>query len=176
MMPLVSETPAASVSVEDGPSSLTVALPIVSALVSASVPAVLSSSVPEEPKLNDVAALVASSRSLSLAPVTARAMLLPVPLLVMVPLISSVPPVAVMLLAPVLKLLLMLALTVPKPVSAPPLVPDDAPSKIPDASVSVPPSSLIVPRLTVCAAPIVRLPVAADLQRLVGVVDGDRSR
>ena len=129
------------------PSSFSVLTPIASALVSDSDPAVLISSVPVVPeKAADVAALAASSNSLSLAPLPiARARVPLTPLFT-----SSVPPVAVTVPDPA-----SVAATVPKPVSvAPP------PIVRPDESVSVPPSSLILPLVMLSPPVMVRLPAA----------------
>ncbi|TMJ55818.1 MAG: hypothetical protein E6G81_14480 [Alphaproteobacteria bacterium] len=95
IVPVLSEIPALSVNCEPDPSSFTVPAPTERALVSVSVPEVFSSSVPVEPlKLWDVAALVESSFSVSLAPVTVMTRALP--LSVTAPVTSSVPPLAVM--------------------------------------------------------------------------------
>ena len=97
------------------PSSLSVFAPMASALVSVSEPAVLISSVPVVPaKEAEVAALAASSSSLSEAPEpmpSAR-----VPVLVIAPVTSSVPPVAVICAAPLAETA---AETLPWPVIVP---------------------------------------------------------
>ncbi|TMJ55817.1 MAG: hypothetical protein E6G81_14475 [Alphaproteobacteria bacterium] len=94
IVPVLNEIPALSVNCEPDPSSFSVLAPTASALVRTSVPELFSSNVPVEPeKVSDVAALPASSNSLSLAPlsiVSAR-----VPLLLIAEAISSVPPDAV---------------------------------------------------------------------------------
>ena len=94
IVPVVSVAPAASVNVAAAASSFTVLLPIAKALVRVNAPAVLTSSVPVEPRnVADSALSAASSSSRSVAPA-------PIananePLLAIAPVISSVPPVAV---------------------------------------------------------------------------------
>src|SRR5947207_291162 len=126
IVPVLSEIPALSVSCELEPSSLTVLVPTVSALARVSVPLVFSSSVPVEPeKLSDVAALPASSNSLSLAPLpTVSAS---EPLLARSEARREGPPEAVIAAAPVGEIA---PVTLPTPVIVPVL------SEIPALSVS----------------------------------------
>ena len=74
-----------------------------------------------------------------------------------VPVRSSVPPEAVMVSAAPVPAAVRFAATVPKPLSVPLDV--VVPKLSPEASVSVPPAITMVPPVTFCAAPIVRLPL-----------------
>src|SRR6202011_1567994 len=162
MVPPAIVLAAASVScVVPAPSSFTVLAPIASALVTVRVPAVFSSSVPIVPeKVADVAALAASSNNLSLAPlpmVSAR-----VPVLVMAPVISSVPPFAVTKAAP-------LAVSVEANTPCPLIVPLEIVA--PDASVKVAPvpASVTLPAPSTACVPTVNaavLPLSSSVPPL----------
>src|SRR5580700_9160920 len=135
IVPVLNAIPALSVSCELAPSSLTVLAPTPSALVRVKVPAVFSSKVPVEPeKVSPVAVLAASSFKESVLPLpTVR-----LSILVAVPVISSVPPLAVTVFVVPVPPLTTLPTILPNPVSVPALV--ELPRVIPEASVNVPPT------------------------------------
>src|SRR5580700_2683413 len=150
IVPVLIVTPVSASRVVPAPSSWTVPVPTASAVPTVNVPLVLSSSVPLEEKVTAWAALAASSNSLSVAPVMVNTRALP--LSAIAPVISSVPPFAVMCAAP---LVVTAAATLPRPVIVPVLIVS------PFASVRVEeaPSSLTVPVPIAIAVPTVKLPL-----------------